>query len=362
MRNLAYEKWKEQMVLSAKEKNVPILGHFELTARCNFDCKMCFIHNQNSNALKDKELSTEKWKQIFDEAIDCGMLFAVITGGECLLRDDFKELYLHLWKKRIFITVMTNGVLINDDILDFFKKYPPADVQISLYGSNDDGYLKVTGHRGFDKAVGAIRALMKLKIPVHVAVTPSSYMRDDVINIKRFCNENNFWSKASDFYLIDSRDNSECGESNLTIEEIVRLATEQALLSRAVVPFDGELPICGGSCENAPKGTICTAGKSLVVVSWDGTMYPCAMLPIGKASVLEMSYAEAWEKTKEAAQGILLGMECVGCAYDKVCPKCPAMRLTGLYTGHCKPEVCEITRRLVAAGVRKLKQSEESCD
>ena len=77
---------------------------------------------------------------------------------------------------------------------------------------------------------------------------------------------------------------------------------------------------------------------------------------------MEMSYAEAWEKTKEAVSKMLLGMECVGCPYDKVCPKCPAIRLTGLHTGHCKPEVCELTRKLVAAGVKRLDMPQDSCE
>jgi len=89
----------------------------------------------------------------------------------------------------------------------------------------------------------------------------------------------------------------------------------------------------------------------------------CIALPVSKASVLEMSYAEAWVKTKEAAGEILLGRECVGCPYDNLCPKCPAMRLTDLKNGHCNPAVCELTRKLVAAGVKKLDAPvENSCD
>ena len=355
MRNLVYEKLKRQLVREAKECNQPIVGHFELTPRCNLDCKMCYIHNQDSNALREKELSTEKWKQIFDEAFNCGMLFADLTGGECLLRSDFKELYLHLWNKKVFITVMTNGTLINEDYLAFFEKYPPVEFQISLYGSCEDGYKNVSGHPGFEKAVGAIRALMKLKIPVHVAVTPSSYMRDDFINIKKLCKENDFWSNPSTFNLGKNRDNPEKNDYELSIDEIVNLSIEQAKLSGSLRPPEGELPPCMGTSTIAPKGTICNAGKAIAVISFDGIMHPCSMLPIGKASVKEMSYAEAWEKTKEVAQEILLGMECVGCAYDKTCTKCPAVRLTDLYSGHCDPKVCELTRRLVAAGVNKLK-------
>lgn len=346
------------MILAAKPTKTPVCATFELTPRCNLDCKMCYVHNLDSNALRDKELPTEVWKQVFDEAYDCGMMFATMTGGECLLRQDFKELYLHLWKKRVYITVFTNGIALDEEYVAFFKTYKPRKVQISLYGSNEEGYRNVTGHRGFEKAVIAIRNLMAAGIPVQVAVTPSSYMKDDYISILRFCKEHGFQYKPGELMLIEKRDDTTKEDHYLPVEDIVRLATERALLSGPVVPLECAPPPCGGSCREAPKGLICNAGKTSAVVSWDGRMYLCTALPVSKASVLEMTYAEAWEKTKEAAGEILLGMECVGCPYDQLCPKCPAIRLTGLYTGHCDPKVCEVTRRLVAAGVKKLYDSE----
>ena len=85
-------------------------------------------------------------------------------------------------------------------------------------------------------------------------------------------------------------------------------------------------------------------------------MYPCYNAMVGEGpSLLEMSYAEAWKKTVEAASQVVHGAECVGCPYDKTCPKCPAFRLKDLYSGHCNPDICELTRKLVAAGVKKLK-------
>ena len=351
---VSFTKWKEQMVAFAKPTRTPVCATFELTPRCNLDCKMCYVHHQDSNALRDRELSTEVWKRVFDEAYNCGMMFATLTGGECLLRQDFKELYLHLWNKRVYLTVFSNGILLDEDYVMFFKTYPPRKVQISLYGTSEDGYLKVTGHRGFERAVAAIRNLMSAGIPVQVALTPSSYIKDDYIALLRFCKENGFQYKPGEFALIEKRDDSACGDHYLSVDEIVELSTEKALLSGPVIPLEGILPSCGGSCTEAPKGLVCNAGKTSAVVSWDGRMCLCTAIPVGKASVLEMSYAEAWEKTKEAAEEILLGAECVGCPYDKLCPKCPPMRLTGLYTGHCNPKVCETTRRLVAAGVKKL--------
>ena len=91
-------------------------------------------------------------------------------------------------------------------------------------------------------------------------------------------------------------------------------------------------------------------------------MYPCTNAMLGGASLLEMSYAEAWEKTKQAADEAVRAVECEGCPYDKVCFKCPALRWLDLKSGHCNPVACELTRKLVEAGVEKLDQPTESCD
>lgn len=363
MNEVSFSKWKERMIAFAKPTRTPICGTFELTPRCNLDCKMCYVHNVNSNSHRVQELPTEKWKQIFDQAYDCGMMFATLTGGECLIRQDFKELYLHLWNKRVYLTVFTNGLLLDEDYVSFFKTYKPRKIQISLYGSSEEGYLCVTGHRGFERAVSAIRNLQDAGIHVRVAVTPSSYLKDDYISILRFCQENGFRYKPGEFNLIENRDDANKNDHYLSADEIIALSREKALLlNSSLTTLNVEPPLCGGSCQEAPRGLLCNAGKTSAVVSWDGRMCLCTALPVSKASVLEMSYAEAWEKTKEAASEILLGMECVGCPYDELCPKCPAMRLTGLYTGHCDPKVCEVTRRLVAAGVKKLPKTEANAE
>ena len=224
MNEIAYSKWKAQMMAHAKPTRTPICATFELTPRCNLDCKMCYVHNQDSNGLREKELSTETWKRIFDEAYDSGMLFATLTGGECLLRADFKELYLHLWNKRVYMTVFTNGVLLNEEYVKFFKRYKPRKIQISLYGSDEAGYMRVTGHRGFEKTVTAIRRLQEEGIHVEVAITLSSYMKEDYISILRYCKENGFQYKARDFALIGNR--SDAGKKDYFFKLLLRLFPE----------------------------------------------------------------------------------------------------------------------------------------
>lgn len=355
MKNDVYKQIRDEITSEAKVTKQPVLGHFELTARCNLDCKMCYVHNQDNTECLKKELSTDQWKRIFDEAYECGLSYVSITGGECILRKDFKELYLHLWNKQLFVTVLTNGTLINYDYVEFFKKYPPDMIQISLYGSNEEGYLRVTGHKGFERAVAAIRALNDAGIDVRVTTTPNKYLNEDYINIIKLCNEENFFLVNNAIMLVANRDDEEKNDYFLSQEEIFSLYIERESLKKKLIP-EPNPPQVQGPLTKAPiVGLDCNAGNCLATVTWDGRMYPCINAMVGEGpSLLDMSYEDAWKKTVKAASEVVYGAECVGCAYDKTCPKCPSFRLKDLHSGHCNPSVCEMTRRLVAAGVKKI--------
>lgn len=354
MRNKAYLEMRSRLVDAAKKQKKPIINHYELTARCNLDCKMCYVHTMNNAEALKMELSTEQWKQIFDEAYELGLSYAFLSGGECLLRKDFKELYLHLWNKRVMVSVLTNGVLLNDEYVEFFKTYPPDMVQISLYGSCEERYLAVTGHKGFEKAFAAIKALNAAGIDIRVAATPSKYMVDDYITILQLCRANGFYVNESNMSLMPKRDDPESTAHYMTDEEQLSISIRQEEMKRVVTPVDRTPEPCGPMTETLPDGLTCNAGNASALINCEGKMYPCAAIMEGGAEILRVGYAEAWRQTVEIAQKVVHAVECVGCPYDKVCPKCPAFRYKDLHCGHCNPKTCEMTRKLVAAGVRKL--------
>lgn len=353
MYNPAFLKMKKRLATAAKASKTPLIGHFELTPRCNLDCKMCYVHNQDSNSLRDKELTTEQWKHIFDEAIEMGMMFATFTGGECLLREDFKELYLYLYNKHVMVSVMTNGTLINDNYIEFFKNNRPESVQISIYGSDESGYLQVTGHRGFEKATRAAVELQNAGIHVRITVTPSRYIKEDYVATVRACKEKGLTVILGDLTLMQNRDNPEKDDYFLTEDEIFELSKGRMELYKELIPVECT-PEPGGPEVEQPGTINCNAGNCLATVSWDGKMYACINLMVGGADVREVGYAEAWRQVVEATSKVMECVECTGCAYKKACSHCPVFRLNGLYSGHCNPDVCKMTRRLVEAGVKKL--------
>src|SRR5699024_5038394 len=136
----------------------PLSGAFELTSRCNFNCKMCYIHGmENMDSLRKDELSAAEWLSIAREAKKEGLLFLLLTGGEAMLRDDFDGLYEALAKMGFRLVINTNGSMVTDEIVELFRKYPPGRANVSMYGASDDTYARLCGNRKRQHVAKAIR-------------------------------------------------------------------------------------------------------------------------------------------------------------------------------------------------------------
>jgi len=107
----------------------------EATARCNLDCRHCYINvPAGDKAAKKQELGVDEIGRIGAEAAARGAVWCLITGGEPLLRKDFFDLYQALLSKGLLLSLFTNATLVTDEHIRFFKKFPPRDIQVTVYG------------------------------------------------------------------------------------------------------------------------------------------------------------------------------------------------------------------------------------
>ena len=61
---------------------IPISGTFELTPRCNFNCRMCYVHLKPEQIPKyGKELTAKEWINIARVAKEAGTTWLCVTGG-----------------------------------------------------------------------------------------------------------------------------------------------------------------------------------------------------------------------------------------------------------------------------------------
>jgi MoaA/NifB/PqqE/SkfB family radical SAM enzyme len=130
-------------------RRVPLSFDLEITARCNNACRHCYINLPAGDLeARRKELSLAEINDIADQAVGLGALWCLISGGEPLLRDDFADIYISLKQKGLLVSVFTNACLVTEEHVALFTKYPPRDLEVTVYGITPDTYERVTQRPG----------------------------------------------------------------------------------------------------------------------------------------------------------------------------------------------------------------------
>jgi len=143
--SLDTDQWLLEFRQKAARNRIPVKAHLELTSRCNLRCRHCYLGDQMAQQGKRHlELDTATVMHSLDEWAAAGCLQLVITGGDPMMRRDFKEIYRHAVELGLFVTVFCDGILVSDAIVDLFREYPPRSVEISIYGATAETYENVT--------------------------------------------------------------------------------------------------------------------------------------------------------------------------------------------------------------------------
>lgn len=353
-----YKKVRRYIQFKAREQHIPVCGVLELTPLCNLSCKMCYVHLEKAQMGDRDLLPPETWISIIDQAVDAGMMYAVVTGGECLTYDGFKEVYLHLRKRGIEIGLLTNGTLLTEDMVCFLDEHPPADIQITLYGPDEDEYERVTGHRAFQKVMDSIARLRAHNLPFFISITPSFYMTEGKKLIQLLHDMGVHYQINSGLKIPREETGRKLWEASLDTyvdlyKEAQRLSDGEPLLT---VP-DEDLPdpgILDGNCAKSEKGVRCAAGRSTFCVTWEGKLKPCNSFPEIEADVMQVGFQAAWDHISRQVEEIVLPIECVNCPYEKVCEPCIIRHLEYGKPGHANPYACERAKRLVKEGLMPL--------
>ncbi len=142
----------------------------ELTHRCPLRCPYC------SNPLKydrvDDELSTEEWGRVFEEAAELGVLHALLSGGEPLLRTDLAELIAAAGGAGLYTNLITSGLGLTPRRAEEIKFAGIDSVQISFQSDElglADRIAGVTAHAAKLEAARWVRAL-GLPLTINVVI------------------------------------------------------------------------------------------------------------------------------------------------------------------------------------------------
>ncbi len=338
---------------------LPIAGNFELTARCNFNCPMCYVHqSEDQIRASGQELTAQQWLDIAKAAKDRGMIFVLLTGGEPLMRKDFFEIYDGLKKMGLVISINSNGSMLQGDILERFLKDPPTRFNISLYGGSNETYRNMCGRPVYEQVKENIRALRKAGVDVGLNLSITPYNRQDLAQIYADAVELDVNVKASSYMYPPIRINDEhfgCG-NRLSATEAARCAVEWDVLRFSDEEFSARAEnmrkMVDAMQEGCPvetgDGIRCRAGSSSFWMTWDGKMLPCGMMTAPVVYPLAVGFDAAWDQLRQASGQIRMPSKCLNCEYEKVCGVCAAVCYTETGKFDQAPEyVCQKTKETV---------------
>jgi len=337
--------------LKARYNDIPVSGVFELTPLCNLNCKMCYVH-LNANQIPEGErlLSVQEWKKIMRQAVDAGMMYATLTGGECMTYPGFRELYLYLVSMGIQPDILTNGRLLTEDMVAFLAKYPPGAMQVSVYGSDEDAYEQVTGHRAFHEVMQGIERAKSAGLNITLAITPNRYMQKNVQELLDLVRAQGIPYVIGDTTLAAREETghrlSDYGVEIERYMEIKRMEQEYQKNLRLIHNVE-PIPRYAPKKRNPLRGLPCGGAHSTFHVNWKGELCPCAGFSgTVHCSVIDDGFDQAWTKIRETMLSYKRMTECETCRLKNMCAACPAEVCMGRIDGKLNLAVCQRIEQL----------------
>lgn len=294
-----------------------------------------------------------------DQACDAGMLFAILSGGECLLYPHFREIYDHLADRGVLVSVLTNGTLLDEEYVEWFSLRTPERIQISVYGSTPEAYRRVTGNASAFHCVDrAIDLLKQKKIPYELAITVSKNLVDDFESLLRYCISKEPYKCHVNTCPFDTRpetDRKFDAYAPSLDQQVAVFKTQMRVRNenmKGILPEKEDKPRQNPT--QSETGVPCIAGQSSFAITWEGKMIPCSVFDYGGTFPLNTGFDAAWKELHQACLAYRNPIECQDCAYYSACRYCSAGHYLRMGEGHADPAVCLEAKRMVAEGIRRL--------
>jgi len=318
-------------------KRIPFSFELEVTARCNNNCRHCTINlPAGDRVAQDKELSLEEIKEIVDQAVSMGAIWCLITGGEPLLREDFLSIYLYMKKKGLLVSVFTNVTLMTEEHVRLFQKYPPRDIEVTVYGVTQETFEQVTRRTGSYAAfMRGLALLLESEIKVRLKAMTLRSNLHEMPEIARFCRE-----KTKDYFRLDpflhlrydgnQKRNEEIRSERLSPDEIAALERSDPERLEALRNSCGKLIASDSSFADCNHLFHCGAGNDSFSLSYDGLLRLCSSLwhPDCVYDLKRGNLKEAWQsfipqvRARKSTRREFLE-KCLGCPIGNLCMCCP---------------------------------------
>lgn len=324
----------------------PVLVSFAVTRRCNLKCPHCY-----SEALETphpSELNTEEALELISDIAGLGVRMIIFDGGEPTLREDLPRLVRHAADEGLAPLLGTNGMsdTLSKSYLQELKDAGLKVIAVSLDGANPKTHDAFRGLEGaWEKTLEGIRNINEIGIPFQVGTVVHKKNADEfpaIVDLAKRLGAN----AVEVFDFVEAGRGAEHGELELSFEErrdliryIIRRQLEEEDLYFRVIAVPEFWPEVERSVKDDLSllrfvRTCCGAGIRYATILYDGTVFPCMLLPIPLGNIREKTFSKIWsenETLKALRNSENLKGKCGRCRYKDICrgARCRAYAKTG---------------------------------
>lgn len=310
------------------KKFIPISVVWETTLNCNMKCMHC---GSSAGNIRRNELTTKEGLELCEDLNKLGTRLISLMGGEPFLRKDWNLFASHIRDLSMNVTIMSNGLVIDERIVSELAKIDPYAVTISLDGGTPETHNAIRGVKAsFNRCMHSIDLLTEANLPTTIITTVHKQnfkelpiIRDFLLNrgiawqvqmaspVGRFpksliLSKDEFYSVA--LFIASMR-------KNYSVKELPIMGAHNFGYHSQILPNIQLLPWIG-----------CQAGLTAMGIQSDGSVQGCLSLPdrFIEGNIRERSIIDIWNDpnsfsynrdfTKED-----LNAECKNCRFGKRC-------------------------------------------
>lgn len=306
---------------------LPWFCTMELTHHCNLRCVHCYLRDADDRTglSQRPELTFDEVTCIIARVAEAGCGLMTFTGGECLMRPDFLDIYVAAKRTGLGVSVLTNGTLVTKKHAETFRLFPPDVLRLSVYGTCEEVYERVTGVRGsFHNWLQAINLLRQSGVPFSLSGSIAAARFDSSEpELMRIMAEEWGVSITIDNELLPSVNSCESScHFAYDCESVVRQEMDSPEISERI----RELFLSEMEMPAPPEMFRCKVARTAFAIGPHGELFPCLALRKEWCSLLQTPFLESWNALKAHYRPMQYDERspCRHCALLSVCRPCPA--------------------------------------
>lgn len=305
--------------------SLPLTAQLEVTDFCNHRCIHCYnldseIKNRPMRNVDDKTVLA-----VAQKLIDNKIFGVIVTGGEPLVKKELTKKVISLLKDEgLRVSLNTNLTLFDDDFICFLKE-KKVGVLTSCPSGNSSSFTKLVGIDNYAK----FETNLKKVIAAGVKATINMVVTKENLHEVRKTAEKMKALGCKSFAATPMGLNVEYPRLDLllTVDEVRQVISDLLWIEKNLglkVDVLEALPKCVFPEavlleEHAFLNRKCQAGRTVIAVSCNGDVRPCAHNPSSYGNILSEDLRVIWRKMSDWRSAQYLPEGCRDCAWINRC-------------------------------------------